>query len=130
MRMARLVLLFSATFLITALLLQAQVTQNQAADQSAIKALWAKFESGFNRGDWKTCASVFTMDGDRMDSFGQFFRGRVAIERSYVALFSGPYKDGVTSSTVTNMRFITPAAAIIDLDSEVKLPGQPVRLLQ
>jgi uncharacterized protein (TIGR02246 family) len=108
---------------------QAQ-SANHAADQAAIKQLWANFEAGFNRGDWKTCASAFTVDGDRMDSFGQFFHGRAAIERSYVDLFSGAYKGGVTSSKVTNMRFVTPDVAIVDLDSEVRLPGQPVRTLQ
>jgi uncharacterized protein (TIGR02246 family) len=103
---------------------------NHPTDEAAIKGLWAKFESGFNRGDWKTCASVFTVDGDRMDSFGEFFHGRAAIEQSYIKLFSGAYKSGTTNSTMKKLRFVTPDVAIADLDSEVHLPGQPVRLLQ
>jgi len=107
-------------------------TPNRAADEAAIHQIWQKFEAAFNRGDSKTAASVFAVDGDRMDSFGQFFQGRAAIERSYVDLFSGAYKGGTTSSTVRTFRYITPDVVLVEIDSEVTgLPGMKTpRVLQ
>lgn len=67
---------------------------NRSADEAAIHQIWQKFEAAFNRGDSKTAASVFAVDGDRMDSLGQFFQGRAAIERSYVDLFQAPIRVG------------------------------------
>jgi uncharacterized protein (TIGR02246 family) len=121
---------FASLLLCSAMLAWQTSAVNHAADEAAIKTLWAKFEAGFNKGDWKTCASVFTVDGDRMDSYGNFFHGRETIEKSYIEIFSGAYKSGTTNSKLISLRFVTPDVAIADLDTEVHLPNQPVRLLQ
>lgn len=112
-----------ALFLPLSFLLAAE-PPTRASDEAVIHQIWAKFEAAFNRGDSKTAASVFAVDGDRMDSFGQFFQGRAAIERSYVDLFSGAYKGGTTSSTVRTFRYITPDVVLVEIDSKVTgLPG-------
>jgi uncharacterized protein (TIGR02246 family) len=68
----------------------------------------------WNAHDMKPFASHFADDGDAVNRFGQWFRGRAKIEDHLTGLHASPFRDQLVgrTSTVEAVRFITPGVAV------------------
>ena len=84
------------------------------ADEKAIRSLIARMVEDWNKHDMKSFSSQFTDDGDSVNRFGQWFRGRAKIEEHLIELHASPFRDQLVGRTseVQEVRFITPDVAV------------------
>ena len=95
--------------------------QTVGSEEAAIRAVWARFEEAFNRGDAKTIASIYSVNGDRINQQGELASGRDAIERQYRKQLDDWKAEFGTRRFHADLaiRFVRPDVAIVDgrLDS-------------
>lgn len=119
------ILLISLVFSLT--LGQAQPTTPAAstaaavgtADETAVRILIENFNRAFNAHDAKTFAAAFANDADFTNWRGMSVHGRAAIEEFHVPVLTVMYKNGVQKIVDTQVRFIRPDVAAVDVRSEV-----------
>ncbi len=87
-------------------------TANQNADDTAIRALVAKYVDAREHVDGTTIERLFTADADQLVSSGEWRKGRNAVVRGTVA--SSRNTGGTRSITVESIRFISPDVALAD----------------
>jgi uncharacterized protein (TIGR02246 family) len=93
----------------------------QVPGEKDIRATAEAFVSAFNKGDPKAVASLWTAQCEYVDSDGQVFRGREAIEKEYAAFFAK--NPGVKMEvSVASIKMIADTAAIEDGTVIVKNP--------
>ena len=83
-------------------------------DEKAIRSLIARMVEDWNKHDMKSFSSHFADDGDSVNRFGQWFRGRAKIEEHLIELHASPFRDQLVGRTseVEVVRFITPEVAV------------------
>jgi len=87
--------------------------KDRAAVEKSIRASAEAFMKAYNSADAKAVAGLFAEDADSVDEDGEPVRGRDAIEKQYIELFS----DGVARAIkiqVQAVRLVTPDVAIED----------------
>ena len=84
------------------------------ADEKAIRSLIARMVEDWNKHDMKSFSSHFAADGDSVNRFGQWFRGRAKIEEHLIELHASPFRDQLVGRTseVEVVRFITTDVAV------------------
>jgi uncharacterized protein (TIGR02246 family) len=84
------------------------------ADEKAVRSLIARMVDDWNKHDIKSFASHFAADGDSVNRFGQWFRGRARIEEHLTELHASPLRGQLVGRTseVEVVRFITPDVAV------------------
>jgi uncharacterized protein (TIGR02246 family) len=100
----------------------------QTGDEKAIRELLAKSEKDWNAHDVKGFMASVAEDADAVNRFGQFFKGRTALEKHLVELHKAPFRDHLVSrsSTVEQVRFLTPEVALA-VERTKEETGQSVR---
>jgi uncharacterized protein (TIGR02246 family) len=93
--------------------------QAQTADETAVKALVARYDAAFNAHDTKAFAATFAPDADFTNWVGQAAHGRAEIEAFHIPIFTLVYKNGLQKITDTQIRFIRPDVATVDVRSDV-----------
>jgi len=93
--------------------------QAQTADETAVKALVARYDAAFNAHDTKAFAATFAQDADFTNWVGQAAHGRSEIETFHIPILTLVYKNGVQKITDTQVRFIRPDVAAVDVRSDV-----------
>ena len=93
--------------------------QAQTADETAVKALVVRFGDAFNAHDPKAFAATFAEDADFTNWVGQSAHGRAEIETFHIPILTLVYKNGVQKITDTQVRFIRPDVAAVDVRSDV-----------
>ncbi len=78
------------------------------------------FQNAFNRGDAKTVAALWTLDGDYVDEAGQKFVGRAAIEAEYAQFFA-EHPGAKITIAVDSLRVLGAESAIEDGRAVVEL---------
>lgn len=110
------------------------MTQAQTADETAVKSLVNSFVTAFNAHDVKAFAATFTQDADFTNWVGQSAHGRADIETFHIPVLTVIYKNGTQKITDTQVRFIRPDVATVDVRADVtggKTPdGKDVPLLK
>jgi uncharacterized protein (TIGR02246 family) len=91
----------------------------QTTDELAVKALVASYDAAFNAHDTKAFAATFAPDADFTNWVGQSAHGRAEIETFHVPIFTLVYKNGSQKITGTQIRFIRPDVAVVDVRSDV-----------
>jgi uncharacterized protein (TIGR02246 family) len=83
-------------------------------DERAIRSLIARMLEDWNKHDMKSFSSHFADDGDSVNRFGQWFRGRARIEGHLTELHASPFRDELVGRTsrVEGVRFLTPDVAV------------------
>lgn len=77
---------------------------------------WAE---AWNRGDTKAIGDMYTGDADTIDFTGKAFKGREAIETSFVDLMSTMFEGTKISIQMTATRFVKPDLAVGDSAWEI-----------
>jgi uncharacterized protein (TIGR02246 family) len=91
----------------------------QTADETAIKLLVTRYDAAFNAHDTKAFAATFASDADFTNWVGQSAHGRANIETFHIPILTLVYKNGVQKITDTQVRFIRPDVAAVDVRSDV-----------
>jgi uncharacterized protein (TIGR02246 family) len=84
------------------------------ADEKAIRSLIARMLEEWNQHDMKSFSSNFADDGDSVNRFGHWLRGRAKIEEHLIELHASPFRDRLAGRTseFEAVRFITPDVAV------------------
>lgn len=81
-------------------------------DETAIRAVVAKYVDARERIDPKAVEPLFTEDADQLVSSGEWRKGRAAVVKGTMA--SSANTGGKRTITVESVRFVTPDVAIAD----------------
>lgn len=102
---------------------------SQAADETALKQVVKQVEDGWNAHDGKAFAAPFASDADYVVVNGMQIKGREAIEKGHVGIFTSIYKDSHNTGTVKSIRFLRPGVAVVHVEwnLEYTAGGQPTK---
>ncbi|HEV2707479.1 MAG TPA: SgcJ/EcaC family oxidoreductase [Pyrinomonadaceae bacterium] len=115
----------AATFLLTLALSAVAYSQTTATksdgkettqDEAAIRAIVQSVQDAWNTHDGKAFAAPFTADADYVVVNGLYIKGRDAIEKGHMQIFSTIYKDSRNAATVKSVRFIRPDVAVAHIE--------------
>ena len=84
----------------------------QSADDAQVREVVRKYVDARDHPDAKTLESLFTADADQLVSSGVWRKGRAEVVRGTIA--SSQNETGKRTITVESVRFLTPAAALVD----------------
>ena len=100
--------------------------KNSAQDEAAIRAIIRGVEDAWNAHDGKAFAAPFAADADYVIVNGGYIRGRDAIEKGHVDLFSTLYKESHNVATIKSVRFLRPDVAVahVEWKLEFKAGGE------
>jgi uncharacterized protein (TIGR02246 family) len=93
-----------------------QASQNQSADEAAIRKVVKQLEDGWNAHDGKAFAAPFANDADYVVVNGMKFKGKEAIETGHTQIFTTIYKDSHNVGTIKSIRFLRPDVAIVHVE--------------
>lgn len=93
-------------------------------DEAAVRQLLERQVSGWNAGDPEIYASVFTPDADYITFLGGHHKGGAAIAASYVPLLTGVLKGSRLHTDITQLRFLTPDVALIQVNAALTRKAQ------
>lgn len=104
----------------------AQTPSSANTDEAAIRQIVKQVEDGWNAHDGKAFAAPFATDADYVVVNGMFIKGKEAIEKGHIGIFSTIYKDSRNVATVKSVRFLRPDVAVahIEWDLEFKVNGE------
>ncbi len=94
-------------------------SDDQRADEDAIRALVDQQVRGWAAGDPAAYAGVFTTDADYITFLGSHHVGRDAIASSYVPLFKKLLKGTQLRIDITQVRFLTTDVALVHATASV-----------
>jgi uncharacterized protein (TIGR02246 family) len=111
------------------LITSALCAQNVDREKAAIQTLWQRFEEAFNSSDVNTVASLYSPDGDRINSDMEIAKGRAEIAAQYEKEFARRKADpsSVPFHAKITIRFLDPQIAILDGEWEGFRAGKRVR---
>lgn len=114
--------------LITIMMLPVSVAHAQdAAAETAIRAVIAEQVVAWNAGDGSRYASHLAPDASFTNLFGMVMYGAPAFASRHNEILSTFYRGTTKQHVVRRIRFITPDVAIVDIDNEVRgvtsMPG-------
>lgn len=87
--------------------------------ESEVRARGEDFAAAWNRHDAKTMAQIWAPEGDLINPFGRFAKGRGPIEKLFQDDHSGPMKTSRYRNVSFSVRTLTPDLAIADFDVEI-----------
>lgn len=113
--------------MLAALLMAPMAHANNAhsADETAIRALIGNFTTRWHDNDARGLSMFWIPDGDFVNPSGTFLKGRKEIASFYAQAFSMGYSGSKATATVDQIRFLTPAVAVVD--GEFEIIGTPLR---
>ena len=88
-------------------------------DDAAIRRLVQQHDAARNRGDWKAVGQLFTVDAEQLTSAGEWRKGRARIEKGMAQSMATVYKNGKYTTTIQNLRMVTPTVAVADGSFEI-----------
>jgi uncharacterized protein (TIGR02246 family) len=89
-------------------------TGNQ--DENAVRQIVKSVEAGWNALDGKMFAAPFASDADYVIANGMYIKGREAIEKGHVGIFTTIYKDSRNAATIKSVRFLRPDVAVVHVE--------------
>lgn len=89
-----------------------------------IKQIIEGFTNDFNRHDAQSLSMWFSTDADFINVRQESTHGREAIAGHFASLFIGVLKNAHRTYEVTNMRFLRPDVATVDMNYELTGAGR------
>jgi uncharacterized protein (TIGR02246 family) len=85
-----------------------------AGDEAEIRALLQQLGEAWNKHDVKAFMTPMAEDVDAVNRFGQWYRGRTALEKHLKELHGAPFRDMLVdrSSRIEQVRLLTPEVAL------------------
>ncbi|MGQ0811546.1 MAG: SgcJ/EcaC family oxidoreductase [Nitrospiraceae bacterium] len=90
-----------------------QLTSSDAADETAVRALYQQMMDGWNQGSGEAFAAPFAENGDLIGFDGTHFEGRLEIAPFHQRLFDTYLKGTRLTGQVTSIRFLSPDVALM-----------------
>ena len=87
--------------------------------EDALRKRISDFQEAFNKHDAKAAAEFFAEDGDLINPMGVTGRGRAEVEKVVAGDLANFIRDGKTTFTITNIRFVKSDVAVVDMTHEV-----------
>jgi uncharacterized protein (TIGR02246 family) len=88
-----------------------------AGDEAAVRAALSTFYRGWNAHDSTLMVSVFADDVDHINVFGQWHKGKAAIQKDLTMIHAGPSRNSQRTPTFEKFRFLTPEVAVVQVSS-------------
>lgn len=85
-------------------------------DENAVRQIVKSVEAGWNAHDGKAFAAPFASDADYVIVNGMHIKGRDAIEKGHVGIFTTIYKDSRNAATIKSLRFLRPDVAVVHVE--------------
>lgn len=95
---------------------QTPQTSGKDKDEASIRQIVQQVQGGWNAHDGKAFAAPFASDADYVVVNGMSIKGRDAIEKGHVAIFTTIYKDSHNVGTVKGVRFLRPDVAVVHVE--------------
>jgi uncharacterized protein (TIGR02246 family) len=89
---------------------------SQNTDEAAIRQVVKQVEDGWNAHDGKAFAAPFAADADYVVVNGMYIKGREAIEKGHVSIFTTIYKDSHNTAIIKSIRFLRPDVAVVHVE--------------
>lgn len=104
----------------------AQEKTSATQDENAVRQIVKSVENGWNAHDGKAFAAPFASDADYVIVNGMHIKGRDAIEKGHVGIFTTIYKDSRNAATIKSVRFLRPdvAVVLVEWNLEFKANGE------
>lgn len=95
-------------------------------DEEAVRAVVRQLQDGWNAHDGAAFAAPFAADADYVVVNGTYIKGRDAIEKGHVGIFTTIYKESRNVATVKGVRFLRPDVAVahVEWNLEFKAGGE------
>lgn len=93
--------------------------ESQAQQEAPLRAAIGRLAVAWNAGNGNAWAAEFWPDGSLVNILGVVFPNAAAVGAVTNKILAGPFAGSTFSSTVTRIRFIGNAAAIVDTDVSV-----------
>lgn len=93
----------------------------QAADEAAIRKVFAGFAEAWGKDDVKSMASYWTADGDLINPTGRRANGRADVEKLFADEHATIFKGTHIKFSEGTIRFVKPDVAVFTTDYEI--PG-------
>jgi uncharacterized protein (TIGR02246 family) len=87
---------------------------DQPTDEPAIILATEQYTFAWNHHDPKAMAALFTQDGDVVTPYGQFLKGRQAVEERFNKEQAGWAKDVKLTTAVDGIRLVKPDVVLVD----------------
>ncbi len=113
----KLVSILSAHLLIIATGLP--VAAQSSDDESRLRQIVAEEVAAWNVGDAKAFSQRFAEDGSFTNIRGTVFYGHRAFEDRHAEIFKTIFKGSKLAMSVSKIRFVRPAVAIVDISTEL-----------
>jgi uncharacterized protein (TIGR02246 family) len=94
----------------------AQTAPKQGEDETAVREIVRQVENGWNAHDGKAFAAPFALDADYVVVNGMSLKGRDAIEKGHIGIFTTIYKDSRNAATVKSVRFLRKDVAVVHVE--------------
>lgn len=107
--------------MMTAANANAQKTNDQSTDETAIRAQVAQMMSGWNAKSGAEFAKPFAEDADYVVINGMQIKGRTAIAKGHQGIFDTVYKNSTISYTVDSIRFLRADVAVVHVAGSLKV---------
>jgi uncharacterized protein (TIGR02246 family) len=95
---------------------QEKTAQIGNQDENTVRQIVKSVETGWNAHDGKAFAAPFAPDADYVIVNGMHIKGRDAIEKGHVGIFTTIYKDSRNVGTIKSVRFLRPDVAVVHVE--------------
>ena len=116
-----------AALMLFALLCPGAAAAQDAAAETAIRAIVAEQTAAWNAGDGAKYSARVAPEASFTNIFGMVMYGAPAFAARHSEILSTFYKGSVKTHVVRKIRFVTPDVAIVDIDNELRgiktMPG-------
>ncbi|HEV7903586.1 MAG TPA: SgcJ/EcaC family oxidoreductase [Pyrinomonadaceae bacterium] len=120
------VVLLALIFVSVPSAVNAQTPSSANTDEAAIRQIVKQIEDGWNAHDGKAFTAPFAPDADYVVVNGMFIKGKEAIEKGHIGIFTTIYKESHNVATVKSVRFLRPDVAVahVEWNLEFKVGGE------
>jgi uncharacterized protein (TIGR02246 family) len=104
---------------LAALVLALGLPARAAVDTAAIEKLAADFSAAWAKDDTKAMAAFWTEDGDLLNPFGRWAKGRAEVEKLFQDEHTGPLKATTNTLKLIGSRELAPDVVLADWTTDL-----------
>ncbi len=108
--------ILAAVILTVALSGKAQTSEKMSRDETDVRQIVQQVQDGWNAHDGKAFAAPFAADADYVIVNGMQIKGREAIEKGHIGIFTTIYKDSRNIATIKSVRFLRKDVAVVHIE--------------
>ena len=94
-------------------------------EEDAFRKRVAEFQDAWNKRDAKAIAGFWAEDGDLINPMGIAAKGRMEVEKVVAGDLENVIRDGKSTFTITQIRFLKPDVVVCDMTHEISGAHDP-----